>query len=100
MYNLDVDLNLDNKAYLITYSSKYKDLKKKESYTINDYLKVKYSEDDIVKFSGDIKNTIKINTTNTIKEEVGDVIIRSSLTEEEENNYNNVKDRLIERLEK
>ena len=58
------------------------------------------SEDDIVKFSGDIKNTIKINTTNTIKEEVGDVIIRSSLTEEEENNYNNVKDRLIERLEK
>lgn len=100
MYNLDVDLSLDNKTYLVTYSSKYKDLKKKESYTINDYLKVKYSEDDIVKFSGDIKNTIKINTTNTIKEEVGDVIIRSSLTEEEENNYNNVKDRLIERLEK
>ena len=100
MYNFDVDLNLDNKSYMITYSSKIKDFDKKKSYTINDSLKVKYSEDNIVKFSGDIKNTIKLTTNNFKKEEVGEVVIRSSLSEEEENNYNNIKERLTDRFER
>ncbi len=99
IYSLDVDLKLDNKTYLITYSSKVKDYKRNKEFSIYDTMKIKYSENDIVKFSGDIKNTIEVSTNNTIKEEVGDVIIRSSLTEEE-NNYNNLKERVIERFER
>ena len=100
MYSLDVDLTLDKKNYMITYSSKVKDYKKGKSYTINDLIQVKYSEEDIVKFSGDIKNTIKVSSNNTIKEEVGDVVIRLSLTDEEESNYDNFKDIWFERLER
>ena len=100
MYSLDVDLTLDKKIYLITYSSKVKDIKKNKNYTVNDLINIKYSEDDVVKFSGEIKNTIEINNKNEIKEEVGDVVIRSSLTETEETNYNNIKERLTERFER
>lgn len=100
MYSLDVDLTLDKKTYLITYSSKVKDIKKNKNYTVNDLINIKYSEDDVVKFSGEIKNTIEINNKNEIKEEVGDVVIRSSLTETEETNYNNIKERLTERFER
>ena len=69
-------------------------------YTINDLVHIKYSEDEIIKFSGDIKNNIEVNVDSTIKEEVGDVVIRSSLTEVEEINYNNIKERLTERFER
>lgn len=100
MYSLDVDLTLDKKSYIITGSSKVKDFKKKKSYTINDLINIKYSEEDIVKFSGEIKNKLEISTESTIKEEVGEVVLRSSLTEEEENNYNNIKERLTERFER
>lgn len=100
MYSLDVDLNLDKKHYMITYSSKLKDYEEEKGYTINDLIQIKYSEEDIVKFSGEIKNTVDISTKNEIKEEVGEVVIRSSLTEEEENNYNNLKERLNERYER
>lgn len=100
MYSLDVDLTLDKKTYLVTYSSKVKDYEKNNKYTINDLVHIKYSEDDIIKFSGDIKNNIEVNVDSTIKEEVGDVVIRSSLTEVEETNYNNIKERLAERFER
>lgn len=100
MYSLDVDLTLDKKTYLVTYSSKVKDYEKNKKYTINDLVHIKYSEDEIIKFSGDIKNNIEVNVDSTIKEEVGDVVIRSSLTEVEETNYNNIKERLTERLER
>lgn len=100
MYSLDVDLNLEKKHYIITYSSKLKDYEEEKGYTINDLIQIKYSEEDIVKFSGEIKNTVDISTKNEIKEEVGEVVIRSSLTEEEENNYNNLKERLNERYER
>lgn len=100
MYSLDVDLTLDKKTYLVTYSSKVKDYEKNNKYTINDLVHIKYSEDDIIKFSGDIKNNIEVNVDSTIKEEVGDVVIRSSLTEVEETNYNNIKERLTERFER
>lgn len=100
MYSLDVDLTLDKKSYMITYSSKVKDIKKNNKYTINDLVQIKYSENDIVKISGEIKNTIKISNKNEIKEEVGEVVIRSSLTEDEETNYNNIKERLTERFER
>ena len=100
MYSLDVDLTLDKKTYLVTYSSKVKDYEKNKKYTINDLVHIKYSEDEIIKFSGDIKNNIEINVDSTIKEEVGDVVIRSSLTEVEETNYNNIKERLTERFER
>ena len=100
MYSLDVDLTLDKKSYIITYSSKVKDIKKNKEYTVNDLINIKYSEEDIVKFSGEIKNTIEISNKNEIKEEVGEVVIRSSLTETEETNYNNIKERLTERFER
>lgn len=100
MYSLDVDLTLDKKTYLVTYSSKVKDYEKNKKYTINDLVHIKYSEDEIIKFSGDIKNNIEVNVDSTIKEEVGDVVIRSSLTEVEETNYNNIKERLTERFER
>ena len=100
MYSLDVDLTLDKKTYLVTYSSKVKDYEKNNKYTINDLVHIKYSEDEIIKFSGDIKNNIEVNVDSTIKEEVGDVVIRSSLTEVEETNYNNIKERLTERFER
>ena len=100
MYSLDVDLTLDKKTYLVTYSSKVKDYEKNKKYTINDLVHIKYSEDEIIKFSGDIKNNIEVNVDSTIKEEVGEVVIRSSLTEVEETNYNNIKERLTERFER
>ena len=100
MYSLDVDLTLDKKTYMITYSSKVKDIKKNSNYTVNDLINIKYSEEDIVKFSGEIKNTFEVSTKNEIKEETGEVVIRSSLTEDEETNYNNIKERLIERFER
>lgn len=100
MYSLDVDLTLDKKTYLVTYSSKVKDYEKNKKYTINDLAHIKYSEDEIIKFSGDIKNNIEVNVDSTIKEEVGEVVIRSSLTEVEETNYNNIKERLTERFER
>lgn len=100
MYSLDVDLSLDKKNYMIIYSFKIKDFEKNKKYTINDLVQIKYSEDNIIKFTGEIKNTVEVSAESEIKEEVGDVVIRSSLTEEEENNYKTVKERLKERFER
>ena len=46
------------------------------------------------------RNKINISNESTIKEDVGDVIIRTTLTEEEENNYKNYIDNLKLRLER
>ena len=100
MYNLDVDVMLDKKRYFLTFSTKIKDYKENESYTINNYLNARYSENDIVKFSGNVNNKINVNIDNSIKEDVGDVIIRTALTEAEENNYKNYFDNLKLRLER
>ena len=100
MYNLDVDLILDKKSYVLSTSTKIKDYEENKGYTINNLINVRYSEDDKVRFSGSLNNKINISNESTIKEEAGDVIIRTALTEEEENNYKNYIDNLKLRLER
>ena len=100
MYNLDVDLILDKKSYVLSTSTKIKDYEENKGYTINNLINVRYSEDDKIRFSGSLNNKINISNESTIKEEAGDVIIRTALTEEEENNYKNYIDNLKLRLER
>lgn len=100
MFNFDVDLLLDGKSYVIGFSSKIKDYKKNKNYTVNNLLNIRYSENNIVKFSGNIKNKIVFNNKSVIEEEIGDVVIRTTFTKEEENKFKNYKDEFNLRLER
>ncbi len=97
--SLILTLDLGDKNYDISYSSKNKDLKNK-SYTREDLLTFKIMDEKIVKIQGNVECISKITNKVKIMEDTSSSELRSTLTDEDNNKIDTIKDRVKERLEK
>jgi hypothetical protein len=94
--------NFDNgdKKYDIIYSSKYSNYKKNKSFNNEKKLSFKYLEKKVSVLSGDITLLSKVTNKSSIKEEIGDAVLSSTLTTEQKEKFDNKSERIKERLKK
>lgn len=94
--------NFDNgdKKYDIIYSSKYSNFKKNKSFNNEKKLSFKYLEKKVSVLSGDITLLSKVTNKSSIKEEIGDAVLSSTLTTEQKEKFDNKGERIKERLKK
>ncbi len=97
--SFSLNINLDNKNYDVTYNINYKE-KQKDSYIREDILNFKYMKDNIIQIKGNIESTSHISSNPKIQVDTDSSILRSSLTEDQEQQLKTRKENIIERLEK
>lgn len=97
-YNLDVDLVINNSNYVYNFVSKIDKFKKNKSYIRTSYLDFSVLNNNIIKISGKVNSELEFNNSSKIDVEIGDVVLKSALSEEEstkyDESYNNFKSRL------
>ena len=95
---LTMTLELDDDKYDVSYSSKNKDLKNHE-YTREDILTFKILNQMVTKLQGTIQVNSIIKGSVKTEEDVSSSVLRSSLTEEESNGIDHLKENIKNRLE-
>lgn len=95
-----ISLNVnDNKTKIdLAYVSKYVGAKTKSKYTKENKLTFKVFEGTLSKFNGDITITTKASNKADIKEDVTSAVLKSSITEEQQNTLNTKILTVLERL--
>ena len=88
------------KKYDIIYSSKYSNFKENNSFNNEKKISFKYIKNKVSILSGTVTMNSEVNKQTKIEEELSDVVLKSTLTEEETNKYETRKDKLKERLKK
>lgn len=97
---ISVSLDLEKYKFNIEYSNKYKDIKKKLSYTNEKTINLKIMNNMINKISGNIKLVSNVNSSVIIDENTADAVLESTLKEEEKDKMDNLYNNIKERLEK
>ena len=92
-------LHLEDKKYDVVYSYKYKDYVRKKSYVREDTLAFKFMDQMVVMMNGDVKAISKVSKGAKISEDISTSILKSTLSEEENNQLENLKDSVKERLQ-
>lgn len=92
-------LELDGEKYDVNFSSKHKDLKE-NTYTREDALIFKISNQKVVRAEGNLLLVSEIRGTTKIDEDVSSSVLESTLTEEEKTQMDNLQNKIKERLEK
>lgn len=93
-------LDLDNNKYDIAYSKKYSNIVDKKSYDREDNLSFKIMSNMVNRINGSIKINSKVSNSAKIDEDISDAVLRSTLTENENNIIVNLKDIVKNALEK
>ena len=99
--NLLFTLTLKNKdkSYDIIASSKFKNYNKNQSYTNEITMSVKIMEKQKSVLSGTIKSISKVNNKPIITEDTAEAVLKSTLTDEENDKIDNLYDNIKGRLE-
>lgn len=99
--NLLFTLTLKNKdkSYDIIASSKFKNYNKNQSYTNEITISVKIMEKQKSVLSGTIKSISKVNNKPIITEDTAEAVLKSTLTDEENDKIDNLYDNIKGRLE-
>ena len=99
--NLLFTLTLKNKdkSYDIIASSKFKNYNKNQSYTNEITMSVKIMEKQKSVLSGTIKSISKVNNKPIITEDIAEAVLKSTLTDEENDKIDNLYDNIKGRLE-
>ena len=99
--NLLFTLTLKNKdkSYDIIASSKFKNYNKNKSYTNEITMSVKIMEKQKSVLSGTIKSISKVNNKPIITEDTAEAVLKSTLTDEENDKIDNLYDNIKGRLE-
>ena len=92
------NVELDKIKYDINYSSKYKDIKK-NNYSNEKVLEVKIMDNLISKIEGKYILNYTVSNETKIEEDINNAILKSTLTEDENNKINNIYDIVKTRLE-
>lgn len=97
-YNLDADLVINNSKYVYNFVSKIDKFKKNKSYIRTTYLDFSVLKNNIIKISGKVNSELEFNNSSKIDVEIGDVVLKSALSEEDSTKYDesyyNFKSRL------
>ena len=96
--NYTIDEN-DEKIDLI-YSSKYKNVKKNESYTNEKNLSFKYVVNKETKLSGEVEINLEASNKVSILTDIADAKLKTNMTEKEKNDIDNLYDVVKNRLER
>ena len=96
--SFNANLDLDEKNYQVSYSTIFKDYKKGKSYTRNDTLTYKETNNAIVKLNGSIIIESKVTNKPEIKEDLDSAVLSSTINDDTkaklDNLYNDIKARL------
>ena len=92
-------LDTEHHRYDVQYSAKNKDLKNKE-YTREDNLTFKIMHDKVVSLEGTVVMNTMVRGSTKIDEDVSSSVLKSTLTDEENNKMDKLRDTIKERLEK
>ena len=92
-------LDTEHHRYDVQYSAKNKDLKNKE-YTREDNLTFKIMHDKVVSLEGTVVMNTTVRGSTKIDEDVSSSVLKSTLTDEENNKMDKLRDTIKERLEK
>lgn len=96
--SFNANLDLDEKNYQLSYSTIFKDYKKGKSYTRNDTLTYKETDNAITKINGSIIIESKVTNKPEIKEDIDSAVLSSTLNDETKDKldklYENIKARL------
>ena len=88
-----------DKSYDIIASSKFKNYNKNQSYTNEITISVKIMEKQKSVLSGTIKSISKVNNKPIITEDTAEAVLKSTLTDEENDKIDNLYDNIKGRLE-
>ena len=97
MFTLTMDL--DKSKYDIIYSKKYSNIKDNKSYDREDNLSFKIMIDKVNKIDGSIKVNSKVSNSVKIDEDISDSVLRTTLSDTEENTIVNLRDIIRSGLE-
>lgn len=92
------NVELEKMKYDINYSSKYKDVKK-DSYSNEKNLQIKITDNLVSKIEGDYTLEYTVTNKANIEEDISTAVLKSTLTEEENNKLDNLYDIVKTRLE-
>ena len=95
---ISLNVNDDKTKIDLAYVSKYVGAKTKSKYTKENKLTFKVFEGTLSKFNGDITITTKASNKADIKEDVTSAVLKSSITEEQQNILNTKILTVLERL--
>ena len=95
---LTMTLELEDKKYDVSYTSKNKDLKKKQ-YSREDILEFKIMDQMVTQIQGTIRVNSTIKGDTKVEEDVTSSVLRSTLPEEEKNGIEHLRENIKTRLE-
>ena len=98
--SLEYDFDNQKEKHHILYSSKYIDYKEKKSYTNNKKISFNIMQDKKSIINGDIKIDSIMKSDAKITEDVSNSVLSSTLTDEQRNKFESIKDTIRERLER
>ena len=98
--SFNANLDLDDKNYQLSYSTIFKDYKKGKSYTRNDTLTYKETDNAITKINGSIIVESKVTDKPEIKEDIDSAVLSSTLNDETKDKLDKLHDNIKARLER
>ena len=98
--SLNSNLNLDDKNYQLSYSSIYKNYKKKKSYTRDDTITFKVTDNAITKINGSITVESNVTTDVKVKEDVDSAVLSSTISDDTKTKLENIRENIKNRLER
>jgi hypothetical protein len=96
----NTNLNLEERVIDISYSSVYKNYVKNTSYLKEDKLTLRIMNQDSIVLNGNIQIDSNINKKVTINEDIENSILKSTISDEQEDKLKHLKDNVKNRLER